>query len=71
MNEAYRIDVDSYIETLPARKLTNDDITLVRDLVEYRENLKAELKELTNEKIGEKFGVHSNTIYRITVKGES
>ena len=53
-------------EDLPQSKLTNDDIRLIRGLVEHRDRLKAELKNLTNKAIADKFCVHFRTIDRIT-----
>ncbi len=53
-------------EELPYSKLTNADILNIRELVEYRENLKKELSSLTNAKIAEKFDVHLRTIDKVT-----
>lgn len=53
-------------EDLPQSKLTEDDVRLINELVEYREKLKRELSNLTNAKIGEKFNVHRRTVERIT-----
>ena len=57
-------------EDLPHSKLNNQDIELIRGLVEERDRLKSELSGLTNSKIAEKFGVHVRTIDRVTT-GES
>lgn len=51
---------------LPWAKLTEEDVSLIRELVREREALKAQLRELTNAKIAEKFGVHVRTIDRVT-----
>lgn len=51
---------------LPHAKLNEDDVRLVRQLVDERERHKAIAAELTNRKIAEKFGVHVRTIDRIT-----
>ena len=51
---------------LPWSKLNESDVKMIRDLVEARNKLKAELSELTNKKIAEKFEVHVRTIDRIT-----
>lgn len=51
---------------LPQSKLNEDDVRLIRGLVEHREYEKKKLAELTNAKIAEKFGVHIRTIDRIT-----
>lgn len=55
---------------LPFAKLTEDDVALIRAIVEDREATKAKLREVTNEKLAEKFGVHIRTIDRVTT-GES
>lgn len=51
---------------LPQSKLTEDDVLIIRGIVDYREGLKAEISELTNAKIAEKFDIHVRTIDRIT-----
>jgi len=51
---------------LPWAKLTEEDVSLIRELVRERDALKAQLRELTNAKIAEKFGVHVRTIDRVT-----
>lgn len=53
-------------EGCSASKLTNEDVLQIREIVEYRDKLKAELSTLTNKKIAEKFDVHYRTIDRIT-----
>ena len=55
---------------LPHAKLCEDDVRLILSLVEHREKLKREAKNLTNARIAEKFSVHIRTIDRIT-SGES
>ena len=51
---------------LPWAKLTEQDIQLIRELVEERERLKAQARALTNARIAEKFGVHVRTVDRVT-----
>lgn len=55
---------------LPQSKLTESDVVLIRSIVEDREAMKARLRELTNAKLAEKFGVSNRMIDRIT-SGES
>ena len=55
---------------LPQAKLNEQDVQLVLQLVMHRDDLKKQLKCLTNKAIAEKFGVHYRTIDRITA-GES
>ena len=47
-------------------KLCEDDVRLINGLIEHRDSLKKELKQLTNASIAEKFGVHVRTIDRIS-----
>jgi len=47
-------------------KLTEEDVALIRAMVEEREEMKQKLRNVTNAKIAEKFGVHIRTIDRIT-----
>ncbi len=47
-------------------KLDETDVKNIHGLVNYRNQLKAKLAELTNAKIAEKFGVHVRTIDRAT-----
>ena len=51
---------------LPQSKLTEADVLNIRQIVEHRDKLKAELKTLTNAKIAEKYNVHYRTIDRVT-----
>jgi hypothetical protein len=51
---------------LPWAKLTEDDVALIRAMVDEREATKARLRDVTNAKIAEKFGVHVRTIDRVT-----
>jgi hypothetical protein len=51
-------------------KLDEHDVELIREIVEYRERLKQELKALSNASLADKFGVHIRTIDKIT-SGES
>lgn len=51
---------------LPHSKLTDDDVRLIRALIEERESHKKAAAQLTNKKIAEKFGVHFRTIDRIS-----
>ena len=53
-------------QELPQAKLCDDDVILIRGIVDHRNKLKKELSELTNKKIAEKFNVHFRTIDRIT-----
>jgi hypothetical protein len=50
---------------LPQSKLTEEDVIHIRELVEYRSKLLAEARTLTNERIGEKFGVGKKAVERI------
>ena len=54
---------------LPQAKLTEHDVQLVLELVLHRDDLKNQLRCLTNKSIAEKFGVHQRTIERITSGG--
>lgn len=47
-------------------KLDESDVALIREMVAEREAMKAKLREVTNAKIAEKFGVHVRTIDRVT-----
>lgn len=51
---------------LPWSKLDESDVQLILGIVDHRNKLKAELSELTNKKIAEKFDVHVRTIDKIT-----
>lgn len=53
-------------EQLPQSKLTDEDVKIIRELVEYRDKIKKELSVLTNSAIAEKFDVSQRTIDRIT-----
>jgi len=55
---------------LPWAKLTEADVALIRQIVAERENAKRQLQYVTNAALARKFGVHKNTIDRIT-NGES
>ena len=46
-------------------KLTPDDIELITALREHREQLRREIRELTDKKLAEKFDVHPTTIRRV------
>lgn len=50
---------------LPQSKLTEDDVILIRKLIDHREELKRQASQLTAKKLAEKFGVHYRTIDRI------
>lgn len=50
-------------------KLSREDVDLIRELIEVREDLKRQASELTNQKIAEKFGVHVRTIDAVS-RGE-
>ena len=54
---------------LPQSKLSEDDVRLIRLLLEDRNKLREELKSLSNRAIGEKFGVKACTIDRISSGG--
>ena len=51
---------------LPWAKLTEEDVLLIRQLIAEREVMKARLREVTNAKIAEKFGVHQRTVDRVS-----
>lgn len=51
---------------LPSAKLTEHDVILIRQLIEERRKLARKIKELSNKKIAEKFGVHLRTIDRVS-----
>lgn len=53
-------------EDLPQSKLSESDVRAIREIVEYREKLKSELKSLTNESLADKFEVHIRTIDKVT-----
>lgn len=53
-------------EQLPQSKLTDEDVKIIRELVEYRDKIKKELSGLTNSALAEKFDVSQRTIDRIT-----
>ncbi len=46
-------------------KLTEDDVRLIRALVEERAMHLAEARKLTDAAIAEKFEVHPNTIWKV------
>ena len=50
-------------------KLVDDDVRLIRALVEERRRLLAEAARLSDVEIGRKFGVHANTIWKIASWG--
>ena len=51
---------------LPQSKLDEEDVKLVLELLSYREQLKQELKHLTNAKIADKFDVSVRCIDQIS-----
>jgi len=51
---------------LPQSKLTESDVNLIRELIDYRESLKREIKTMRNSDIAEKFNVHVRTIDRVS-----
>lgn len=55
---------------LPQSKLTESDIELIRLILQEREIMKNQLKQITNKSLAEKFGVHQRTIDKVVV-GES
>jgi len=50
---------------LPHAKLTEDDVRLIREIVDEREAMRRRLKTMTNAAIARKFGVHLRTIDRV------
>jgi len=66
-NPANRLNVKRGSE-LPWAKLTEDDVALIRQLVDERERLRSEASALTNARLAEKFGVHVRTIDRVTTR---
>lgn len=48
-----------------AHKLEADDIRLIRELAAERDRLLREAKNLTNQKLAEKFEVHECTIWKV------
>ena len=52
-------------EKLPHAKLDERDVRNIRELVDHREKLRAELKHLTNQAIASKFEVHQRTIDKV------
>ena len=52
-------------EQLPHAKLDESDVRNIRELVDHREKLRAELKHLTNKSIASKFEVHIRTIDKV------
>ena len=55
---------------LPWAKLTEADVVLIRQIVEEREDMKRQLRWMTNAALARKFGVHLRTIDRV-VNGEN
>ena len=53
-------------EELPHSKLTNDDIKLIHQAVEHRNELRKQASQLSNRSLAEKFGVHYRTIDKVT-----
>ena len=47
-------------------KLTEDDVRLIRAMIEERRLLKEQLQRITSQRIAEKFEVSINTIYSIS-----
>jgi len=54
---------------LPQAKLNEDDVILIRALVMERNRLISEARKLTDKKISEKFGIHPNTVWKLTKYG--
>ena len=50
---------------LPHSKLTDDDVRMILQIVEDREEMKRVLKGMTNAAIAHKFGVHVRSIDRV------
>ena len=55
---------------LPWAKLDESKVAEINALVAKRDELKRELKQLTNAKIAERYGVHQRTVDRV-VTGEN
>ena len=53
-------------EELPWSKLTEDDVRLIRGLVDERVRLRQEASLLSNAHIADKFGVSKRAIDRVT-----
>lgn len=54
----------------PDAKLDERDAAAIRELVEYREQLRAKASALSNRALADKFGVHRRTIERL-IAGET
>lgn len=52
--------------TLAHAKLTEYDVSLIRKLIDEREKMRAQVKNLSNRAIAEKFDVHVRSIDRIS-----
>ncbi len=48
-----------------SRKLSPEDVRLIRLLVDERKRLQAEARKISDTAIAEKFGISRNTIWRI------
>ena len=55
------------LTTTQHRKLTTAQLHYIRNTIETRERMRAEIKEMTNAKLAERCGVHVNTIDRLSV----
>ena len=53
-------------QDLPQSKITDADVLKIRAIVDKRDELKAELKTMSNKAIAIGLGVHYRTIDRIT-----
>ncbi len=51
---------------LPWAKLNEEKVAEINALIERREELKRELRDMTNAKIAARYGVHQRTIDRVT-----
>lgn len=51
---------------LPQAKLSEDDVRIIRQLIEQRDTYYAMARSLSNRKIAEKFDVHLRTIDRLS-----
>jgi hypothetical protein len=44
------------------RKLTTEDVAMIRELIDHRKELARQYSALTDRALAEKFGVHHRTI---------
>jgi hypothetical protein len=53
-------------EAIHTAKLCENDILVIREIVEYRNKLRAELSAITNKSLAVKYDVHQRTIDKVT-----